>query len=62
MLRIINAHISIPIHFNDYDVFHSPISDFQREVAAAGLSDRVQYLDHGQSYTFSLPARTAAAV
>jgi L-ascorbate metabolism protein UlaG (beta-lactamase superfamily) len=52
MLRIVNPAHAIPIHFNDYDVFKSPLSDFQKEVEAAGLTDRVHYLSHGQSYDF----------
>lgn len=35
------------------DVFKSPLSDFQREVANAGLEHRVHYLSHGQEYTLS---------
>lgn len=54
MMRIVKPDISIPIHYNDYDVFKSPLSDFQREVEAEGLSDRVHYLTHGDSYQFSV--------
>lgn len=52
MLRIVNPQHAIPVHYNDYDVFKSPLSDFQREVEAAGLADRVHYLGHGDSYSF----------
>ncbi len=52
MMRIVNPRVTIPVHFNDYDVFKSPLSDFQREVEAAGLADRVHYLHHGDSYSF----------
>lgn len=52
MIRIVRPDHSIPIHFNDYDVFKSPLSDFQAEVAAAGLTDQVTYLSHGDTYTF----------
>jgi L-ascorbate metabolism protein UlaG (beta-lactamase superfamily) len=57
MLRIVNPRRAIPIHFNDYDVFKSPLSDFQKEVEAAGLSDRVHYLEHGETYQFAIPPR-----
>jgi L-ascorbate metabolism protein UlaG (beta-lactamase superfamily) len=53
MMRIVNPRLAIPIHYDDYDVFKSPLSDFQREVRAAGLEDRVHYLDHGDTYTFA---------
>jgi L-ascorbate metabolism protein UlaG (beta-lactamase superfamily) len=54
-LRIVNPRTAIPIHYNDYTVFRSPLSDFQKAVADAGLADRVHYLDHGQTYDFEVP-------
>ena len=54
-MHIVNPEIVIPIHYNDYDVFKSPLSDFQREIAEAGLEHRVHYLSHGQEYTFEVP-------
>ena len=55
MLRIIDPTLAIPIHYNDYTVFKSPLADFQRSVAAAGLDHKVRYLAHGQSYSFEVP-------
>jgi L-ascorbate metabolism protein UlaG (beta-lactamase superfamily) len=54
-LRIVNPELAIPIHYNDYDVFKSPLSDFQEEIRAAGLDGRVRYLAHGDTYTFEVP-------
>ena len=54
MLKIIDPKKAIPIHYNDYDVFKSPLSDFQDEVKKSGLENRVHYLRHGESYTFEL--------
>jgi L-ascorbate metabolism protein UlaG (beta-lactamase superfamily) len=51
-MRIVDPALAIPIHYNDYDVFTSPLSDFQEEVRATGLEDRVHYLSHGETYTF----------
>jgi L-ascorbate metabolism protein UlaG (beta-lactamase superfamily) len=53
-MRIVNPERAIPIHYNDYDVFKSPLSDFQSEVIAAGLQDRVHYLSHGETYEFEV--------
>jgi L-ascorbate metabolism protein UlaG (beta-lactamase superfamily) len=55
MLKLIAPQRAIPIHFNDYDVFKSPLSDFQREVERAGLQDKVSYLKPGESYAFPAP-------
>jgi L-ascorbate metabolism protein UlaG (beta-lactamase superfamily) len=51
-IRIVDPRMTIPIHYNDYTVFKSPLSDFMRAVRAAGLEQRVTYLRHGDSYTF----------
>jgi hypothetical protein len=51
-MQLIRPHTAIPIHYSDYTVFKSPLEDFKRAVAEAGLSDRVIYLSHGESYSF----------
>jgi L-ascorbate metabolism protein UlaG (beta-lactamase superfamily) len=63
MMRIVQPRLAIPIHYDDYTVFRSPLSDFQEAVSAAGFSDRVHYLLRGDTFTFQTPrgrfARTA---
>ena len=59
MLRIIQPEKAIPIHYNDYDVFKSPLQDFQRRAEEAGFSDRLIYLTHGETYEFR--AKTGSA-
>lgn len=51
-LQIVKPRLAIPIHYDDYTVFKSPLSDFQREVEDAGLASCVRYLRHGDVYTF----------
>ena len=53
-IRIINPHEVIPIHYNDYEVFKSPLEDFKKAVEAAGFQDRVRYLSHGDTYDFQV--------
>lgn len=55
-IRIIDPALSIPIHYNDYEVFKSPLDDFKQAVTAAGLQERVRYLAHGETYHFQVPA------
>ncbi len=55
-IRIIEPRTAIPIHYNDYTVFKSPLEDFKRAVAEAGLEDRVYYLSHGDTYEFEVSA------
>jgi L-ascorbate metabolism protein UlaG (beta-lactamase superfamily) len=55
MLKIVKPQLAIPIHFNDYTVFKSPLRDFAREVRAAGLEKQVRYIKHGETYRFNVP-------
>jgi L-ascorbate metabolism protein UlaG (beta-lactamase superfamily) len=55
-IQIINPETAIPIHYNDYDVFKSPLEDFKRTAEEAGLSDKIVYLAHGETYDFKVPA------
>lgn len=55
-IRIINPREVVPIHYNDYEVFKSPLEDFKKAVAAAGFENRVRYLSHGETYHFQVPA------
>jgi L-ascorbate metabolism protein UlaG (beta-lactamase superfamily) len=59
MMRIIQPETAIPIHYNDYDVFKSPLDDFKRAVERAGLADRVAYISHGEEFKFQ--AKTAGS-
>ena len=54
-LKIVAPTVAIPIHYNDYTAFKSPLEDFEREVRKAGLEDRVRYLSHGETYGFEIP-------
>ena len=54
-IKIIAPHTVIPIHFNDYPVFKSPLEDFVKAVKAADLENSITYLDAGDTYTFEAP-------
>jgi L-ascorbate metabolism protein UlaG (beta-lactamase superfamily) len=51
-LRLLNPQRAIPIHYNDYPIFKSPLDHFQRAVIQAGWQDRVHFLHHGESFNF----------
>lgn len=55
-IKIVNPGEVVPIHYDDYDVFRSPLSDFKRAVEEAGLSARVRYLHRGDEHRFEVPA------
>jgi L-ascorbate metabolism protein UlaG (beta-lactamase superfamily) len=59
LLKLLQPKIAIPIHYNDYTVFKSPLSDFQNRVKSAGFEDRVRYLAQGETYRFVVPVPAA---
>lgn len=56
MMQLIAPARTIPIHYDDYDAYKSPLAEFQDAVRAAGLDQKVIYLRHGDRYGF-FPAR-----
>ena len=46
---------AVPVHYDDYGVFRSPLSDFERATRVAGLDDLVTYVPPGE--TLALPSR-----
>jgi L-ascorbate metabolism protein UlaG (beta-lactamase superfamily) len=53
-VELINPDVAIPIHYNDYDVFKSPLEDFKKAAEQAGLEDKIVYLAHGDTYEFQI--------
>ncbi|KAJ5169918.1 uncharacterized protein N7500_002701 [Penicillium coprophilum] len=52
LIQLIQPDVTIPIHFDDYDVFASPLEDFKRIMEVAGLLDKVVFLDRKDQYCF----------
>lgn len=50
MLKLIAPDHAIPVHYDDYDVFKSPLAEFERAAAAAGLQHKIVHLPPGASY------------
>lgn len=48
-LRIVAPRAAVPIHFDDYTVFKSPLDDFRAAAARADLSTEIHYVDRGQT-------------
>jgi len=48
-LRILRPRAAIPIHFDDYTVFRSPLGDFRALVEDEELTTEVRYLERGES-------------
>ncbi|KAH7065051.1 beta-lactamase-like protein [Macrophomina phaseolina] len=54
LVRLIDPDLTIPVHYDDYDVFLSPLSDFKKAVEEAGLSNKVVYLDRKDQFKFAV--------
>ena len=59
-IKILAPDRTIPIFFDDYTVFRSPLEDFQAAVRASGLDRRVSYVRHGDTHTIEVPASRLA--
>ena len=53
-LQVVRPRAAVPIHYDDYPVFKSPLSDFQAAVAGAALDTEIRYVDRGDTLTFAL--------
>lgn len=51
-LQLLRPRRAVPIHFDDYTVFKSPLSDFEVAVRDAGLAGMVDYVARGETYRF----------
>jgi L-ascorbate metabolism protein UlaG (beta-lactamase superfamily) len=61
LLDLLRPGAAMPVHYDDYSLFRSPLSAFKAEVERRGLTDRVRYAKPGETVAFStgLGARTA---
>ncbi|GAB3213400.1 MBL fold metallo-hydrolase [Marinactinospora thermotolerans] len=49
LVQTVGPERVMPIHYDDYGVFTSPLSDFQRSMGEAGLDGRIRLLPRGEA-------------
>jgi L-ascorbate metabolism protein UlaG (beta-lactamase superfamily) len=49
LLEAVNPGFAVPIHYDDYTVFTSPLSDFVAAVRGTGFDSRVRLVERGQT-------------
>jgi len=54
LVKLVQPDLTVPIHYDDYDVFLSPLEDFKTEMTKAGFDDKVVYLDRGDRFDFEV--------
>jgi L-ascorbate metabolism protein UlaG (beta-lactamase superfamily) len=57
LVNLLRPRMTIPIHYNDYGPGGSPLAEFAALVRNAGLSHRVRYLRHGESWPLRVMTR-----
>jgi L-ascorbate metabolism protein UlaG (beta-lactamase superfamily) len=55
LLELLGPKTAIPIHYDDYTVFKSPLGDFLDLANRSQLSTRIVTLDRGGTYRFDIP-------
>jgi L-ascorbate metabolism protein UlaG (beta-lactamase superfamily) len=56
-LETVRCPRAVPVHFDDYTVFSSPLSDFLDETRRRGLSGKVHALSRGATLSLQPVAR-----
>jgi len=49
LLELVRPRNAVPVHYDDYGLFRSPLSDFQVEVARRSPAARIRYLVRGET-------------
>lgn len=52
LMELIDPDITIPIHFDDYNVFMSSLNDFKEAAAKSAGGKQIVCLDRGEAYRF----------
>jgi L-ascorbate metabolism protein UlaG (beta-lactamase superfamily) len=51
LTQLLGPRVAVPVHFDDYTVFASPVSDFESEMDRAGLGRIVRRIRRGETAT-----------
>jgi L-ascorbate metabolism protein UlaG (beta-lactamase superfamily) len=49
LVDVLDPRTVVPIHFDDYTVFRSPLGDFDAEMAKAGFASRLRHVRRGET-------------
>ena len=56
LMELASAGVTVPVHFDDYALFRSPLSEFRAEVARRGLAERVRFVERGGTVSLVQPS------
>ena len=49
LMELLTPRMTIPVHFDDYSLFRSPLADFRAEVTRRGVLDQVRFVERGDT-------------
>jgi len=49
LMQLLQPATTIPVHYDDYRVFKSPLAEFRAEVERRGVADRVTFVERGET-------------
>jgi L-ascorbate metabolism protein UlaG (beta-lactamase superfamily) len=52
-LQLVRPRTAVPIHYDDYTVFTSPLEDFRRLAATEPLESEIRYVERGETLRFT---------
>ncbi|ROT36409.1 Metallo-hydrolase/oxidoreductase [Sodiomyces alkalinus F11] len=61
LMRLVDPDVTIPIHYDDYDMFLTPLDDFKKVIEEGKLEDKVVYLDRGEQFRFKVRGGLSAS-
>ncbi|HEY0168729.1 MAG TPA: MBL fold metallo-hydrolase [Jatrophihabitans sp.] len=56
LVELVKPGLAIPVHYDDYRLFRSPLADFRAEVERRGLTGSVRFVDRGETVALTGPA------
>jgi L-ascorbate metabolism protein UlaG (beta-lactamase superfamily) len=60
LVELVRPGLTVPIHYDDYPVFRSPLGDFEAAVDRRGLADLVRPIARGETVALTAGERTRA--
>jgi L-ascorbate metabolism protein UlaG (beta-lactamase superfamily) len=57
LVELVRPGVTVPVHYDDYDVFRSPLSHFQHEMRTRGLDAGLRVVLRGESVPLTATAR-----
>jgi hypothetical protein len=53
LVELLSPPVTVPVHYDDYGVFRSPLGDFLATCTARGLSDGIRPVRRGETVSLS---------